>query len=158
MGDYCKRTNEGEVSRGFVSTNPTNFDINNFVISGLRDNQFEGNTIRDPWEHLARFYKTVSMCKPDYVMEDQVKIRLFGFSLIERAKDWLLYLPNGTIQTWKELEDKFLEIFFTTMQFSEWRAEIVNFKQQETESLYDSWERFKLLLRMCPNHNMSNMD
>lgn len=78
------------------------------------------------------------MCKLTDVTDDQVKLRLFGFSLIGSAKYWLLCLLNGTIQTWKELEDKFLEIFFTTSQFTERRAEIVNFKQQETESLYDS--------------------
>lgn len=46
MGDYCKRTDEGKVSRGFVPANPTNFDIKNFVLSGFRDNPFDGNAIR----------------------------------------------------------------------------------------------------------------
>lgn len=59
---------------------------------------------------------------------------------------------------WKEVEDKFLERFFTTSQFTDMRDEIVNFEQQDTESLYDSWERFKLLLCRCPNHNMNNME
>lgn len=58
----------------------------------------------------------------------------------------------------KELEDRFLERFFTTTQFTERRAEIVNFEQHETESLYDAWERFKLLLRRCPNLNKNNME
>lgn len=152
IGDYCKRTDEWEVSRGFLPEDPDNFDIKNFVLSGLKDNSFNGNTIRDPWEHLGHFYKTTSMYKPSEVTEDQFKVRLFGFSLIWREKDWLLCLPNGIIQTWKELEDKLLERFFTTTQFAERRVEIVKFKQQKTESLYDSWERFKLLLCRCPNH------
>lgn len=45
----------------------------------------------------------------------------------------------------KELEDKFLEIFSRPTQFIERQAKIVNFEQWEAESLYDSWERFKLL-------------
>ncbi|CAL5185729.1 unnamed protein product [Lathyrus oleraceus] len=61
MGDYCKRTDEGHVSRGFVSENPSNFDIKNYVLSGLRDNPFNENAIRDSWKHLARFYETTSM-------------------------------------------------------------------------------------------------
>ena len=73
---------------------------------GLIDNRFDENTIRDPWEHLARFYETTLMCIPADITEDQVKLRLFRFSLIGRAKDWLLFLQNGTIQTWKELKDK----------------------------------------------------
>ena len=61
MGDYCKRTDEGWVSRGFVLEDPANFDINNYVLSSLRDNSFNGNAIRDSWEHLAHFYETSSM-------------------------------------------------------------------------------------------------
>lgn len=97
MRDYCKQIDEWHVSRGFVPADPANFDIKNFVLSGLRDNLFNENTIIDPWAHLARFYETVSMSKLDGVSEDQVNLRLFGFSLIGRAKDWLLCLPNGTI-------------------------------------------------------------
>lgn len=95
------------------------FDIKNFVLSGLREKSFDGNAIRDPCAHLAHFYETTSMCKPTDISEDHVKLRLFRFSLIGKAKDWLLCLPNGTIQTWKELEERFLERFFTTTQFSE---------------------------------------
>lgn len=50
MGDYCKITDEGQVSSGFVPTDPTNFDIKNYVLLGLRDNPFSGSAIRDPWE------------------------------------------------------------------------------------------------------------
>lgn len=56
------------------------------------------------------------------------------------------------------MEEKFLEIFFTTTQFAERRAEIINFEQQETGSLYDSWKKCKLLLHKCPNHNINNME
>lgn len=156
-GGYCKRIGEGKISKRFVSENPINFDIENSMLSGLRDNSFYKNTIRDPWEHLARFYETTSLCRPTNVTEDQVKLRLFSFSLIGRPKFWLLCLPNGTIRTWKELEDKFFERCFTTHQFSKLRVEITNFEQQKTKLFYDSWERFKLLLRRCPNHNMNNM-
>jgi len=33
--------------------------------------------------------------------------------------------------------------------------EIKNFKQGDTESLYDAWERFTLILKGCPNHELS---
>lgn len=57
------------------------------MLSGLRDNSFDGNAIRDLWEHLAHFYETTSMYRTTDVTEDQVKLRLFGFSLIGRAND-----------------------------------------------------------------------
>ena len=32
MGDYYKRTNEGQVSKGFLPVDPANFDIKNFML------------------------------------------------------------------------------------------------------------------------------
>ncbi|GAU44210.1 hypothetical protein TSUD_370730 [Trifolium subterraneum] len=70
---------------------------------------------------------------PEEVTEDQKKLRLFAYSLTKDAKDWLYCLPSRTIQTWKELEDKFLDRFFTEKQFKERKAEILNFKQHVKE-------------------------
>lgn len=75
------------------------------------------------------FYETTSVCQPEGSTDDQVKLKLFSFSLVGRAKDSLLYLPNGVIRTWKEFEDKFMERFFTTTQFIERKAEITHFEQ-----------------------------
>ncbi|MCI35281.1 hypothetical protein A2U01_0056502, partial [Trifolium medium] len=75
-----------------------------------------------------------------------------------QAKDWLQCFPSGTINTWKELEDKFLERFFTHNQFQKRRAEIMNFQQHEAETLGEAYERFKLLKRKCPNHNIDAME
>ncbi|KAK2436917.1 hypothetical protein QL285_021877 [Trifolium repens] len=158
MGDYCRRTDAGQISMGFQPANPVTFDIKNTVLSGLRENQFDGSAIRDPWAHLENFYETCTMCHPDGFTDSQIKLRLFGFTLIGRAKDWLQCIPSGTITTWKELEDKFLERFFTTDQFLARRADITGFEQGETESLYEAYERFKMLLRKCPNHCLDNME
>lgn len=35
--------------------------IKNYVFSCLRDKQFDGQAIKDPWEHLVRFYEIRSM-------------------------------------------------------------------------------------------------
>jgi hypothetical protein len=62
---------------------------------------------------LAKFSENCQIQKvPDNVTEDQKKLRLFAFSHTSPAKDWLQCLPRGTIATWKDLEDKFLERFF----------------------------------------------
>jgi hypothetical protein len=70
------------------------------------------------------------------VTENQKKLQLFALTLTGRAKDWLHALPNGTIQKWDELEEKFLK--FPLSKLLEKRAEISSFEQGDTESLYDS--------------------
>lgn len=67
-----------------------------------------------------------------------VKLRLFVFSRIGRAKDWLQCIPNCVVHSWKELEDKFFKGFFTNVQFIERIAEISNFDQGDSESLSDA--------------------
>jgi hypothetical protein len=64
-------------------------------------------------------------------------------------------IPNGTVQTWEELELKFLEKYFLMSKYWDKKMEISNFKQGESESLYDAWERFNFLLRKCPNHEFT---
>jgi hypothetical protein len=91
-----------------------NFNIKSNVLVGLRENQFDGRANNDPWDHLTRFSENCQIQKvPDYITKDQKKLRMFAFSLTCHAKNWLQCLPSGAIQTWKELEDKFLERFFT---------------------------------------------
>lgn len=43
---------------GFQHANLANFIIKSYVHLGLRENQFDGNVKKDPWEHLAQFYET----------------------------------------------------------------------------------------------------
>ncbi|KAK2356624.1 hypothetical protein QL285_093953 [Trifolium repens] len=113
----------------------------------------------DPWDHLSKFSETCQIHKvPENVTEDQKKMRLFAFSLTGPAKDWLQCLPRGSIATWKELEDKFLERFFTNTLFKKRKYEILSFKQHESETLCEAYERFKLLMRRCPNHSISAME
>jgi len=89
------------------------------------------------------------------VTDSQKKLRLFPFTLTRRARDWLLTIPSRTIQTWEELELKFLEKYFPMSKYWDTKMEIQNFKQGDTESLYDAWEIFTLMLKRCPNYELS---
>jgi hypothetical protein len=94
MGDYCKRTNNDQISLGFQLTNPANFHIKENVLTGLRENQFDGRINNEPWDHLSKFSKTFQIQKVlDNVIEDQKNLRLFVFSLTGPPKDWLQCLP-----------------------------------------------------------------
>lgn len=85
MGDYSKRTDTGQISMDFQPANPTYFFIKNYMLSSLRDNQFDGDTNKDLWGHLAWLYETSSMYMPKDVTKNKVKLRLFSFSLTGRA-------------------------------------------------------------------------
>jgi hypothetical protein len=42
--------------------------------------------------------------------------------------------------------------------FQKRKSEILSFKQHESETLCEAYERFKLLMRRCPNHSIDAME
>lgn len=45
-------------------------------------------------------------------MQEAIKLRFFPFSIIGEAAKWLAELPQGSITSWEELQNKLLERFF----------------------------------------------
>ena len=86
------------------------------------------------------------------VPHNVIKMSLFPFSLIHKARSWYQCLPQGSIEIWKQLVKAFLTKFFPLSLTSKLRAEIIHFGQREAETLYDAWDRFRELLRRCPQH------
>nr|XP_027102996.1 uncharacterized protein LOC113724276 [Coffea arabica] len=93
--------------------------------------------------------------KPPGITEEQIKLRAFPFSLKDATKDWLYYLPAGSITTWAQLKKKFLEKFFLASRTVSLRREICSIKQYPGEFLYDYWERFNKLCTRCPQYQIS---
>ncbi|KAI3760410.1 hypothetical protein L1987_50805 [Smallanthus sonchifolius] len=79
---------------------------------------------------------------------------MFPFSLRERAKAWLNSLPTGSITTWDDLAQKFLLKYFPPAKTAKLRNDITTFTQDDGESLYEVWERFKDMPRKCPHHGL----
>nr|GEV74999.1 reverse transcriptase domain-containing protein [Tanacetum cinerariifolium] len=48
----------------------------------------------------------------------------------------------------------FLGKYFPPSMVTKLRNEITNFRQRPDESLFKAWERYKLSIDLCPNHNM----
>ena len=69
---------------------------------------FHGLAGEDPYHHLKELHVVCTSMKPTGVTKDQIKLRAFLFSLKDSVKDWLYYLPSGSIKTWNEM-NKFLE-------------------------------------------------
>jgi len=48
----------------------------------------------------------------------------------------------------------FLARFFPPSKTAQLRTKLYQFTQKDGESLYDAWERFKQMLRLCPHHGL----
>ena len=80
------------------------------------------------------------------------KLKLFPFSLREKARNWFNNLMSSSIDTWGTLVDTFLTKFFLPQLTSQFSSEITQFRQGGQEKLYGAWDRFKEMLRKFPHH------
>ena len=144
LRDYAAPNVAGTTSgirRPAVQAN--NFEIKPSFIQMVQSNQFGGMSKDDPNAHIAYFLEVCDLYKINGVSEDAVRLRVFPFSLRDRAKEWLNSLPPGSITTWDELVQRFLSKFFPPAKTAKLRNEITSFTQYDQESLYEAWERFK---------------
>jgi len=67
---------------------------------------------------------------------EAVYLRAFPFSLAGKAKTWLQSHPNKSLNTWEEVEEKFIARFFPPSRFISAKSAITMFSQGSDEPLY----------------------
>ena len=132
-----------------------NFELKSITLQLLQGIQFHGLAHEDPNAHILNFLEVCDTVKYNGVSNDAIRLRLFPFSLKEKAKHWLISEPLDSITSWDDLSNKFLAIFFPPAKAAKLRIGINSFYQYEGESFYEVWERFKDLLRKCPHHSFT---
>ncbi|XP_062103514.1 uncharacterized protein LOC133814588 [Humulus lupulus] len=132
-------------------------DVNFELKSGLIHlfPSFHGLPGEDSNKHLKEFHIVCSSMKPALVTEEQIKLGAFPFSIKDAAKEWLYYLPPGTVETWNGMKTMFLERYFLASKVGSIRKKICGIRQYTGESLYEYWERFKRLCASFPHHQIS---
>ncbi|KAJ9544093.1 hypothetical protein OSB04_023800 [Centaurea solstitialis] len=127
-------------------------EINKGLIKMIITISFDGRPSGEPYQHLEAFE---DICDLFNTTEDEVKLRVFPFTLTNKAKDWFKRLTSGSITTWEDLKSSFLSRYFPISKVNKIKAEIRQFKQ-EKEHLAKAWERYKDLLLKLPNHGIDD--
>ncbi|CAN6691336.1 unnamed protein product [Malus baccata var. baccata] len=117
--------------------------------------KFHGFSTEDANKHLMEFHVVCSGMRPANVDEEQVKLRIFPFTLEAKAKEWLYNLPPRSMNTWNQVKQAFLEQYFLATKAASIRKDICAIRQQHGEPFGDYYERFTHLVASCPNHQIS---
>ncbi|KAG7578975.1 Retrotransposon gag domain [Arabidopsis thaliana x Arabidopsis arenosa] len=130
-----------------------NFEIKSGLISMIQGNKFHGLPLEDPLDHLDNFDRLCSLTKINGVSEDSFKLRLFPFSLGDKAHHWEKTLPAGSITSWDDCKKAFLTKFFSNSRTARLRNEISSFTQKQ-----GVLPKIRMLLDTASNGNFLNKD
>ena len=86
------------------SINSNNFEFKPSLIQIIQNIvQFYRMPIKDPNDHITEFLEIYDTFKFNGVTEDALRLRLFPFSLKDKAKMWLKTQSVGLFMTWDDL-------------------------------------------------------
>ncbi|KAK8578731.1 hypothetical protein V6N12_069075 [Hibiscus sabdariffa] len=118
--------------------------------------QFGGSPREDARQHIRAFLEVCDSFRQQGVHEDVLKLKLFPYSLRDRARDWLSGVPSGSMQSWADLCHSFLMRYNPPNMHTQLRNDIASFRQADDELMYECWDRYKGLLRKCNNHGFQD--
>ncbi|KAL4283519.1 hypothetical protein GQ457_16G018000 [Hibiscus cannabinus] len=116
--------------------------------------QFGGTPNENARQQVKSFLEICNSFKIHGVSNDVLKLKLFPYSLRDKAKTWLNNLQPGSLQSWTQLCRSFLAKFSYTNMTDRLRNQITTLRQEDDEAMHEAWERYRDLYRRCPMHGL----
>nr|GEU35939.1 hypothetical protein [Tanacetum cinerariifolium] len=144
------------------------FELKHTLINMMTSNQFFGLEKDNPHDHIrcvsppmATLSRNFGIIFKDTFQQPQLTtIRDSGFELIAYSDADIAECnddcksTSNSINTFEQMAKMSLGKYFPPSMVAKLRNEITNFRQRHDESLFEAWERYKLSIDRCPNHNM----
>ena len=97
---------------------------------------FHGMESENPYTHIKEFEEVCNTFKECTTTIDLMRLKLFLFTLKDKAKIWLNSLRPRTIQNKTEMQAKFLKKFFSTHRTNSLKRQISTFSTIENEKFF----------------------
>jgi Retrotransposon gag protein. len=122
-----------------INMGDMDFDLKSSLIMMAQASPFCGKPNDDANANLQQFPEICSTYTMKGVSPDAVRLRLFPFSLLGKAKQWF-YANFATTNTWDKCSTAFLSKFFPMGKTNALRGRISSFQQTRDESIPEAWE------------------
>ncbi|KAL6191579.1 hypothetical protein ACLB2K_037969 [Fragaria x ananassa] len=137
-----------------VLPNPNvNFEIKPNMLSILPT--FHGMTNERPYDHIIEFDAICSTMRLGGLTLEGLKLRLLPLSLKDQARTWFHKLKSRSITSWADMQGVFLNAYYPHDRTTYMRDSLTKFYQEDSETFYEAWERFKDIEICCPHHGLT---
>jgi hypothetical protein len=126
------------------------FEIKTSPIRMVQHSPFTGK--EDPNLHLQAFIHLCLTFNMDGVSQDQMRARLFSFSLLRKALQWFYSQPVETVQNWDALMRAFMKEYYSPGKTQSLHNKIATFAQYPTVTISEAFECFNAYTRAFPHH------
>ncbi|CAL2272019.1 unnamed protein product [Prunus armeniaca] len=117
---------------------------------------FRGLPSEDANIHIAKFIVSCKNILTRGFSAEAIKLRLFHFTLKDKAETWLFTLPTNNITTWQQLHTKFLNKYYPASKTLNYKQEIMTFTQKPNEEFHEAWEGYIEMYIKCPHANIDS--
>ena len=114
--------------------------------------QFHRMENENPYTHIKDFEEVCHTFHEGNTSIKLMRLKLFPFTLKDKAKLWFNSSRPQSIRSWLELQTTFLKKFFPTHRTSGLKRKITNFVALDNEKFYACWERYMEVVNACPHH------
>jgi hypothetical protein len=116
----------------------------------VRELNFPGGLDENLYKHLQDFEEICATLMILGMNHETLKWKAFPFSLTAWAKQWYKLHVNSCHGSWVILKDQFSFAFFPLSKIIDLCNEVLNFAQNEGESLGVAWSRYNQLALSGP--------
>ena len=117
-----------------VTNVDTHFELRPALIMMVQASPFYGKAHEDANAHLQHFLEICSTFTIKGVTQEAIRLHVFPFSLLGKAKQWF-YSNHNAVNTWDKCPNAFLVKFFPMGKTNALRNKISSFQQQADESI-----------------------
>ncbi|KAK9042914.1 hypothetical protein V6N11_071267 [Hibiscus sabdariffa] len=127
-----------DLNRGLVAPKiqAAHFELKPVMFNMLNSiGQFGGSPHEDARQHIRAFLEVCDSFRQQGVHEDVLKLKLFPYSLRDRARAWLSGVSAGSMESWADLCRSFLMRYNPPNMHTQLRNDIASFRKADDESM-----------------------
>ena len=129
------------------------FELKTGQVNMVQASPLCGKASEDANAHLQNFLEMSNTINHRGTTLDDVRLRLFPFSLLGKAKMWF-YSNKEAFTTWEACSNAFLAKYFPVGKTNALRNRITGIQQLSDESIPEVWERLQEYIQTCPHHGI----